>query len=88
MPPSRPQAPTPISHIVDAELRRTNGELLGVVDELLIDLHTGRIEYLIAIDGRGRRLRFRWHAVTVSNGSFVLHGAEPRLIADVGAGEE
>ncbi|MFU8815102.1 MAG: PRC-barrel domain-containing protein [Pseudomonadales bacterium] len=79
---SRCHHPMPLSQIVDAELRRYNGELLGVIDELLVDLRTGRIAYLLAIDARGQRLRFRWDAVAVRNGSFVLHGAEPWLITD------
>jgi hypothetical protein len=34
-----------IRRIVEAELRHADCKLLGVVDELLVDLHSGRIEY-------------------------------------------
>lgn len=71
---------TPISNIVEADLRRSNGEFLGVVDELLIDLDSGRIEYLLATGVRGQRLRFHWSAITVENGRFVVRGSAPHLV--------
>lgn len=73
---------TPISHIVEADLHHANGDLLGVVDELLIDLDSGRIEYVLASGVRGQRLQFPWAAISVKNGSFMLQRAGPRLVVD------
>jgi sporulation protein YlmC with PRC-barrel domain len=67
----------PLSHLLDASLRSRDGETLGVVDELLIDMHTGRIEYLLATDAEGERLQFRWDAVGIRNGAFVLWEPSP-----------
>lgn len=74
---------TPISNIIEADLRASDGELLGVVEELLIDLHSGRIEYVLAVGLRGQRLRFPWSSITVENGSFVLRHAHPRLVLQI-----
>ncbi len=72
----------PISHLVDADLRRSNGDLLGVVDELLVDLGSGRIEYVLATGLRGQRLRFHWSSISVRDGSFTVRGSDPRLVVD------
>ncbi|MFW6092845.1 MAG: PRC-barrel domain-containing protein [Pseudomonadota bacterium] len=74
----------PISRLVEADLRRSNGDLLGVVDELLIDLDSGRIEYVLATGLRGQRLRFHWSSISVENGSFTVRGSNPRLVVDRG----
>ena len=76
---------TPISNIVEADLRHANGDLLGVVDELLIDLKSGRIEYVLASGIRGQRLQFPWSSIRVEGGSFMLRGTGPRLVVDRGA---
>jgi hypothetical protein len=78
----RYQQSTPISNIVEADLRLTNGDLLGVVDELLIDLESGRIEYVLATGVHGQRLQFPWSAITVEAGTFVLQRSGPRLVVD------
>lgn len=77
---SRHDQATPISNIVEADLRHANGDLLGTVDELLIDLQSGRIEYLLATGLRGQRLQFPWSSIRVKDGSFVLRRAGPRLV--------
>ncbi len=78
----RPHQATPISRIVEADLRRGNGDLLGVVDELLVNLDSGRIEYVLATGIRGQRLQFPWSAITVEQGRFVLQRGGPRLVVD------
>ncbi|MDZ7669355.1 MAG: PRC-barrel domain-containing protein [Gammaproteobacteria bacterium] len=79
---SRHQQTAPISRIIDGTLRHANGKLLGYVDELLIDLDSGRIEYVIALSVRGQRLRFPWASISVEGNSFVLHRSGPRLVID------
>jgi hypothetical protein len=73
---------TPISSIVEADLHHANGDLLGVVDELLVDLPSGRIEYVLATGLQGQRLQFPWNTITVEQGSFVLRRPRPRLVVD------
>jgi hypothetical protein len=75
---SRREDPTPLSNMVEATVRRHDGELIGVVDELLIDLQTGRVEYLLATDVHGQRLSLRWDAIDVRGGTFVLDGPARR----------
>lgn len=79
---SRQDHPIPISNMVEADLRHANGELLGEVDELLVDLGSGRIAYVLATGLRGQRLRFPWTSIAVEDGSFVLKRAGPRLVVD------
>lgn len=79
---SQPAPATPISNIVDADLRDASGSFLGVVDELLIDLRSGRIEYVLAAGRGGRRLQFPWSSIDVEAGSFVLRSSRPRLVVD------
>jgi sporulation protein YlmC with PRC-barrel domain len=69
---SRHEEPMPLSNMVEAKVRRHDGELVGVVDELLIDLQTGRIEYLLATSVHGQRLSLRWDALDVREGVFIL----------------
>jgi len=71
---------TPISNIVEADLRDHSGDLIGVVDELLIDLQSGRIEYVLARGLRGQRMQYPWQSITVEQGSFVLRRSGPRLV--------
>jgi hypothetical protein len=71
---------TPITNLVEAELRDGSGALLGVVDELLIDLHSGRIEYVLAAGTRGQRLQFPWQSISLEHGGFRLHRSGPRLV--------
>jgi sporulation protein YlmC with PRC-barrel domain len=66
------QNAVPLSGLVDARVQSSDGAYLGIVDELLVDLRTGRIEYLLAIDARGRRRQIRWSAIEVRDGAFVL----------------
>lgn len=70
----------PISNLVEAELRDRNGALLGVVDELLIDLCSGRIEYVLAAGVRGQRLQFPWSSISLERGGFRLQRSGPRLV--------
>jgi sporulation protein YlmC with PRC-barrel domain len=71
---------TPISNIVEAELRDHNGDLIGIVDELLIDLESGRIEYVLARGLRGARLQYPWRSITIEQGRFILQRSGPRLV--------
>jgi len=71
---------TPISNIVEADLRDRSGDLIGVVDELLIDLESGRIEYVLARGVRGERMQYPWKSITVERGGFVLRRSGPRLV--------
>jgi hypothetical protein len=81
-PKSHREDAVPISRVVDAELRSSSGDLLGVVDELLIDLHSGRIEYVLASGLRGQRLRFHWSSISVRDGAFRVHGSQPQLVVN------
>lgn len=76
----RHQHTAPISHIIEATLRQPNGTLLGHVDELLIDLASGRIEYVMARSVNGQRLRYHWDAISVDAGGFILRRTGPRLV--------
>jgi len=71
---------TPISNIVEADLRDRSGNLIGIVDELLIHLESGRIEYVLARGLRGERLQYPWQTITLEQGSFVLRRSGPRLV--------
>lgn len=73
---------TPISRLVEAQLHDHRGSLLGIVDELLIDLRSGRIEYVLAIGLRGQRLRFPWSSIAIQDQGFVLRRSGPRLVID------
>jgi len=79
---SRTADNAPISNIVEADLRDRSGELIGVVDELLIDLESGRIDYVLARGLRGERLQYPWKSVTVEHGTFVLRRSGPRLVVN------
>jgi hypothetical protein len=81
------RAPTPLSGFIDTTLRGRHGEPLGVVDELLVDLDSGRIEYLLATAPGGRRLQLRWEAVEILDGAFSFQGDPADLtIVGVAAG--
>lgn len=79
---SQHQKTAPISHIVEGTVRQANGGLLGHVDELLIDLASGRIEYVIVKSTRGQRLRFPWASISIEGDGFVLQRSGPRLVVD------
>jgi len=79
------RAPTPLSGLVDATLHGRNGELLGVVDELLVDLESGRIEYLLATAPGGGRLQLRWQSVAIRDGAFCFQGGAAELLVDGGS---
>jgi sporulation protein YlmC with PRC-barrel domain len=74
---TRREEPMPLSNLVEAKVRRQDGQLIGVVDELLIDLQTGRIEYLLATDVHGQRISLRWDALDVREGVFILDDPAP-----------
>lgn len=80
----RNQRTAEISQVIEAALRLPDGRLLGYVDELLIDLGSGRIEYVMARGLHGQRLRFSWGAIAVKGNGFVLRHAGPRLVPDGG----
>jgi hypothetical protein len=70
---TRRENPLPLSNILDATLHSSEGQLLGVVDELLINRHTGRVEYLLAVDPAGQRMQVRWGSVGIRDGAFVAY---------------
>jgi len=50
----------------------STGAVLGVVDELLVDLHSGHIAYLIALCRNGDRRIIPWAQVEYCGGDFRL----------------
>jgi len=76
---SRTADNAPISNIVEADLRDRSGELIGVVDELLIDLESGRIEYVLARGLRGERLQYP--------STTILRGDKVGILGRNGAGK-
>ncbi len=70
----------PISRIVDADLYSRAGNLLGTIDELIIDVDSGRIRYVLVAGMAGQRYRFPWEAVLVQRDHFVLRRVEPKLV--------
>ena len=70
----------PISRMVDARLYSGTGNLLGTIDELIIDLDAGRIRYVLVAGLAGQRYRFPWDALVVERDRFVLRRIEPRLV--------
>lgn len=76
---TEPQA-RPVSTIVDTDLRNSHGDLIGVVHELLVDLDSGRILYVLATGVRGQRLQFPWSAIRLEEGAFVLRRPGAHLL--------
>lgn len=70
----------PISRMVDAGLYSRSGNLLGTIDELIIDLDSGRIRYVLVAGRAGRRFRFPWAALLVQRDRFVLRHVRPKLV--------
>jgi sporulation protein YlmC with PRC-barrel domain len=67
----------PISRMIDARLYSRTGNPLGTIDELIIDLDSGRVRYLLVAGVGGRRYRFPWEAVLVQRNGFVLRHIGP-----------
>lgn len=72
----------PLSPLVDATVRGPDGEALGVVDELLVDLTSGRIEYVVVAGPGGRRLQLPWQSVRVDAAGFRFRGEPRDLVVD------
>jgi uncharacterized protein YrrD len=85
--PSSRRGSAPMSGFIDATLHTRDGALLGVVDELLVALDSGRIEYLLATAANGQRLQFRWDAIEIRDGAFCFHGETADLLVDGAAPE-
>jgi sporulation protein YlmC with PRC-barrel domain len=60
------------SSLIDMKLVTRDGDLLGSVDELLIELESGRIAYVIVQCRDGRRLTIPWQGVECEPGQFRL----------------
>jgi sporulation protein YlmC with PRC-barrel domain len=61
-----------ISSMVDLKVLHPGGELLGLVDELLIDSRSGRIAYVIAGCLDGHRHTIPWQDVHFTGNAFRL----------------
>ena len=61
-----------ISSLVDMRVLLPGGGILGSVDELLVDMRSGRISYLVARRPDGRRKTIPWHLVSCEGGNFRL----------------
>tara|TARA_Y100001933_G_scaffold99596_1_gene100033 strand:- start:3958 stop:4242 length:285 start_codon:yes stop_codon:yes gene_type:complete len=70
----------PISRVIDAGLYSRAGNRLGTIDELVIDLDSGRIRYVLVAGVTGQRYRFPWEAVRLQRDRFVLRLVEPKLV--------
>ena len=70
--------------MVDLRILQPGGELLGTVDELLIDPHSGRIAYVIARCANGDRKAIPWRLLHCAGNEFRLHQPLPAPVADLG----
>ena len=61
-----------ISRLVDSVVRLPGGTPMGEVDELLVDLRTGRVTYIIVQTPQGDRRQIPWSSVTFRDGAFKL----------------
>lgn len=61
-----------ISQLVDAVVRWPSETPMGEVDELLVDLHTGRVTYLIVQTPSGERQQIPWSSVKFCDGAFKV----------------
>ena len=61
-----------ISSLVDMRVLLPGGGILGSVDELLVDMRSGRISYLVARCPDGRRRTIAWHLVSCEGGYFRM----------------
>ncbi len=61
-----------ISSLVDMQVLHPGGKFLGSVDELLVDIRSGRITYVIARCRDGRRKTIPWHLVQCQGGNLRL----------------
>jgi hypothetical protein len=59
-----------LSGLVDAVVRLPTGSLLGHIEELLLNLRSGRIDYLIVRVSNGERRPIPWGAVEFRDGEF------------------
>lgn len=73
-----------ISSMVDLRILQPGGELLGMVDELLIDPHSGRIAYVIARCGNGERKTIPWRLLHCAGNEFRLFEPLSAPIANLG----
>ena len=59
-----------MSGLVDARILYSNGVVFGFVDELLIDLSSGRIAYIICQRQDGSRSSVPWTVLEFCGGDF------------------
>ncbi len=75
-----------ISSLVDTRILQPGGAVLGRVDELLIDLRSGRVTHIVASCPDGGRRVIPWHLVECRGKMFRLRAALAPLAAGKGAG--
>jgi sporulation protein YlmC with PRC-barrel domain len=73
-----------ISSLVDTRILQPGGALLGRVDELLIDLRSGRVTHIVAKCPDGGRRVIPWHLVECRGQLFRLRTALAPLAAGPG----
>jgi sporulation protein YlmC with PRC-barrel domain len=61
-----------ISSLVDMRVILPGGGTLGRVDELLVDIRSGRITYVVARCRDGSRKTIPWHLVKCQGGNLKL----------------
>lgn len=61
-----------ISSLVDMRVLLPGGGTLGRVDELLVDIRSGRITYVVARCRDGRRKTIPWRLIKCQGGNFML----------------
>lgn len=61
-----------ISSLVDMRVLLPGGGILGSVDELLVDIRSGRISYVVARCPDGRRKTISWDRVKCQGGNLQM----------------
>jgi sporulation protein YlmC with PRC-barrel domain len=60
------------SQLIDGVLIDDDESLIGQIEELIIDIHSGRIASLIVESRDGDRMEFPWSWIDVRDGRFRL----------------
>lgn len=64
-----------ITNLVDARILHRNDAVFGFVDELLIDLSSGRVAYIIGRRHDGSRTSIHWDLLEYCSGDFRFRSA-------------
>ena len=73
-----------ISSMVDLKIQQPGGELLGTVDEFLVETRSGRISYVIARCGNGERKTIPWRLLHCAGNEFRLHQPLSAPVTELG----